>query len=374
MSTASLWLALAGLTLTLPLSLEAAAEPPPPSMLAAVATLEGRPVTTSMPQKGMVKMVEPQMTLAESPEHGEVKIGRWPTLSYVPAAGYFGADRFVVLVVDAAGAAPAYQVDVAVNVMPRRLPLVGRWGSEELGPGVYDTQKQRFGLCQPPPADGQLKCSRIQVEGLPPGTIAMPLVLPGTSPSEDQVALFDPEAGVLYHLSHRGPDVFVAKPVANHRGAVGRVPLVGDWQVAGEPALALVDPNGGVVTLEGKNTLKPWIAARGFVPAAHLPFAWPQEGRDVVSVLAPGSAERTWRDRDGATGSTDCSKLHLDLRRPFRWPGGLAGLPGLAEGETFLLVQGERGLEIYPYQCEGGRPQTIPVKFPDDPPGGGGYP
>lgn len=320
----------------------------------------------------------------DGPRHGSYLSGTWPDFVYQPEPDYFGYDSFVLEIPAPEG---TVYVDFEVMVLPARIPLQGRWtaGAGPL-PGLYDPQRGRFQLCtgmaygclpgdtelaSPTGGSGQCRvliCEGWPVRDAPPA--AIPLVLPSSSGEGDQLALFAPATGVLYHLYPDGSS-FVAYGEKTAPETLGRFPVAGTFAVDTPPAIAFVDRQGAVGVLSEWGSWEEWpspleVSAGGdeLVWPVSLPFA----GADGLAVISPATSILDLLAATGQHTSLEPIFGDGDVRRPFG-----ASLEEDYAPVKFLLGDPATGFFIDSGWWSSGdgedpTPTTYPLKFPDDPP------
>ena len=280
-----------------------------------------------------------------------------------------GRDRFKIAV----GGEGLYQtLEYRLRVVPRKLPVAGYFGLEGIaswapGPGYYDSKSQAFILCELM-TDLDLTCRRYPVVGLG-HEVYVPLVLPGQD-LVDELALFDIGRGVLHFLERSKDKLEISESLAT--GFSGTWPAIGDWDGTG-PSLALVFETGRVVQL-GPSGWTSWFGRLVVPPGDGL--VWPiplprKEQSDAMALVDPGSGNLYWAalEGDSLVAGIEPSFGSGDFSRPLVWKVFHSDL-GVGRGVFFLRdVAGRVELQAGRYMPAG--PQTLPVKFPDDPSGGG---
>lgn len=317
------------------------------------------------PGEPLVRPVEPP-ALIEPPAHGTFYTDSQESF-YTADPGFIGRDRLAV-----AEASGTLHFDL--TILPRLLPFAGRFkaGSSLEAAGLFDNETRSFLLCLPLVSRHQpLDCRRFPVSGLSPAP-RIPVAWPDTRGGGDQPALLDLETGDLVAYRESAGALVVA---AHHQLPAGGWPLAGDWLGNGVRSLAMVFADGTVKTLEGARW-QPWGSPL-HVPAGDA-LVWPivlqrEEGPDAVALVDPGNGDLHWLKLDGS-GSTigdvePCLGSEQNLRQPLAW--NMSPMPDsvAASTEVFFLSDSPQGLALIPGIYRGGKPQTIPVKFPDDPPG-----
>ena len=324
--------------------------------------------TTGQGQKRAIELPSEAalaIRVAATPRHGTLFIQR-TVVVYSPVAGYFGRDSFEIEAQGASGELTLLRYEM--RVLPRYLPIAGKLGWSEETVGLYDDATQSFILCaEIVTVDQQLACWRYPVLGLDPAAL-VPVLWP-TKAHLETPALFDPEKGSLHLLTLSG-NAFNISESLDLPELAGAWPLFGDWNGTGRKTLAMVFEDGRVYQLgPGPWTLWPVLRPAEGGDA----FVWPirvpaTDGKDAVAWVDTTSGKLTWLSCPAASGCTTGSlAAHnpSDYRRPLRFDG--------LRGKIQFLEELASGLELIPdvYTVTVGNPQTIPVKFPDDPPGGG---
>lgn len=324
-------------------------------------TIEGQARSFDLPSGGAVAV-----QILEAPRHGTVLVrgGAW---TYSPAANYFGRDNFLMAAQGAAGNQTLFRFEM--KVLPRYLPIAGKFEAGSAAAGLYDGWNHSFILCDAIVVLGEpLNCWRYPVDGLAESNYFP--VLTSTKDGTELPALFDLENETLYFLSLRGSFFEVSERLVLP-GMAGAWPLLGDWSGTGERELAMVFDDGRVFGLGEKS----WTSWPELLTAQSGDgFRWPVRvptvgGQDAVGWVHAESGSLGWLScpaGSSCTSGTFKAFGRCDFRRPV----------GYARPETpvHFLQEGREGLELVPGDYFSGdiSPQTIPIKFPDDPSSGGG--
>lgn len=317
--------------------------------------------STSSPDFG----VQTKPIVVESPRHGRLDLDGF-TATYTPEASFTGRDRVALT-----DGAVIWALELVV--LPRVLPLAGRFYNQNETAGLYDNDARAFLLCEElVSSEEPLRCEWLPVEDAGVETTWVPLAWQLENEGLEVPALFDIETGELRILAPAGSSL-VVQQVLSLPDAAGGLPVRGDWNHSGGRDLAVVFADGRVLSHNGVK----W----GVWPTeVEVPesdgLAWPilfqREGeRDALALVHPKYGDLTWLSlaSGGETFSgTERSMGGTRFLRPLAWV--MAPSPSAVESSgIFFLEKGPEGLQLVPGKYRGLKPQTIPVKFPDDPPG-----
>lgn len=301
-------------------------------------------------------------SVLEAPRHGSITVDSNQVV-YAPAEGYMGRDSFLLSLPITGG---IQKVRFMIRVLPRYIPLVGAFVPGPETAALYDSWSRSFVLCDPADPTGvapTLNCRRLPTKNLPPANY-FPMVWPDAR-GTDQLALYDSETGLLTFLELH--DTYLeARDSFSLAPMTGGWPVLGDWDGSGRTELAMVFDDGRVFVL-GPAEWEPWPQTIQ-VPsedATLWPIAVNRPGNgSSLAYISPTHGGLSWL----ACGPTSgCSSGYLksfvrsDFRRPVGW-----------DGARFLVVL-DSSLQLVAgkYSVEDMSPHTIPIKFPDDPSGGG---
>lgn len=263
---------------------------------------------------------------------------------------------------------------IDLKVIPRFLPVAGLF---EIGGGVetvglLDNEAKTLLLCRPVEEPAvPLGCASYSLVdfGLKP---LIPVAWPSLRSSLEVPAMVDIETGTVYVLAPRGSALTVGYTV--QLPEAGGWPLVGDWRGNGQRSVALVLEDG-TVKVPGSPKWRTW-PSRLQVPEGDA-LAWPivlqkEQGPDAVAFVDPANGDLAWLSFD-ETWQEPLAGIETSLggtfafRLPLSWT--MSRAPGWAPSAEIFFLEGIPGdLKLVPGCYRGGRPQTIPVKFPDDPP------
>jgi hypothetical protein len=329
-----------------------------PGVLVATDDQQGIVIRLDPEAKGEIQVLAP-------PRHGGFEFEFNTAIFYPYSSDYLGRDSMTL-------ALDGVVTQVELMILPRRLPFVGRFDGANETPALWDNRSRTFGLCDKPADDQyQLTCVFYPVVDLDEGAF-IPLAWP-VAGGKDVPVLFDPAAGRFHFLENRG-DSFAVSEVIYIPGSRGAWPILGDFGGTGQRELVMVTGDGRIF----KNTVKgnhSW-PARFAVSGDDLvwPILVPRVGGDAVGLVSPESCDvHSLRldQLDGVIYEEDPAYVSGDCRRPLAW--FMSPLSNLAPGlEIFFLRPTDDGeLPLVPGKYKASKPQTIPVKFPDDPAGGG---
>lgn len=299
-------------------------------------------------------------TVLEGPRHGSLTLGNGQIV-YTPVAGHMGRDSFLVVFPSSIG---SQTVRYEVRVLPQHVPLLGAFEAGPKTPALYDVYSRSFILCDPPDphTSPTLNCWRIATKHVPPGNY-FPMVWPGDH-GLDQLALYDLETGLL-HFLELVSGFFEPRDAISLASMAGGWPVLGDWDGSGQTELAMVFNDGRVYVL-GPSSWALW-PKRLQVPTEDetlWPVAMEKPGLPWhLAYVAPKSGRLEWLSCEP---SQTCSSGFLRSLATFDFRRALGGL-----AMQFLVVE-DLSLHLVPHRYSILDPQTIPVKFPDDPIGGGG--
>lgn len=261
-------------------------------------------------------------------------------------------------------------ISLDIWVYPRIFPVTGRFDEGKRTVGLFDAGNGRFQLCRAQP--GQvLDCSYFPVVGYQ-GELRLPIAWPRED--VDQPALFSPETGTFFVYKIKANGTLSLEQRFEMREAVASWPVWGAFGPEGEWQLALVHADGGV-TAYSKGTPEVWEERLSIPETGMLiwPAPWPIEDGTVhaLGLFQPTHGHAHWLARypDGSVlqGYTH-STSNGDFTRPVLVDA--ASIGSFAANTFFLQILGNQ-IELRPF-VNGGRPNVIPIKFPDDPPGGPG--
>jgi hypothetical protein len=306
------------------------------------------------------KFAAGELLVAVAPRHGGVQLGT-STVTYFLPAGYIGRDSVTLLLA-------GVEVRVELRILPRRMPFTGRFDGAYRGAGLWDNLTRTFLLCgQPIENVEELPCQALAVSGLPDGAL-IPLAWPQPT-GEERPALFDLVSGRLLRLELHDGAFRAAGWMVELPALPGAWPIIGDFFGSGESHLAMVAENGDVYLLGTKNW-ELWPHRMNVPQGDGLvwPIQLPHPGGDLVVLaeLATGTLLLFPFDPAGDNLPGVRGYGIGDYRRPLCWSR-------TGDGMSFLrIVDGELYLKPGNYVSTNYNPSTIPVKFPDDPAGGGG--
>lgn len=257
-----------------------------------------------------------------------------------------------------------------VWVYPQVIPVSGRFDEGKRTVGLFDAKNGRFQLCRAHPRR-VLDCSYFPVIGYQ-GELRLPIAWPrGDS---DLPALFSPETGTFFVYEIKADGTLSLDQRIEMKEAVATWPVWGAFGSDGDWHLALVHADGGV-TAYPKGIPEIW-RERLTIPETGMliwPAPWPIEDGTVhaLALFQPNDGHVFWLAKypDGSIqqGYT-YSTLSGDFSRPVLVDAASIGGP---VSHTFFLQFLENRIELRPF-LGSSRPNVIPIKFPDDPPGGPG--
>jgi hypothetical protein len=321
----------------------------------------GLPELTSEPQAKI---------LVVPPRHGSYRESGTHIVRYEPQEGYFGRDR-MVFEVEVAG--EWLTVEYQIEVLPRYFPLVGRWlGGSAYHAGYYDTQARDLTMCGAVGADGGLSCWSQDLGALRVPAGGIPVVLPTGEASSERLGIFSMATGRMYELPLRD-GAFVLGTIRAYPDVIDAFPVVGNWNGFGQ-SLAFVDREGGIVSYSGEQVKETWPKVLGVPVGDQLtwPVRFPLGGQDGVALGEPASNFFPWQTQDFDSGSQwfgwGPEGPRPDIRRPIHWPGGVAAIGMGGDSVLFVLIEEGGALRLAGYRFSDGKPSTIPITFPNDPP------
>lgn len=291
----------------------------------------------------------------EFPRHGSLMLGSGQAV-YTPAEGFMGRDSFLVSFPSSTG---TRLVRYEVRVLPRYVPLLGAFETGPEAPALYDVWSRSFTLCDPanPHVSTTLNCWQVATESLLPKSY-FPLLWPGPN-GTDLPVLYDSETGQL-HFLELIDQRFKVRDTISLAPFSGGWPVLGDWDGSGETELAMVFEDGRVYVL-GPSSWELWPQMLN-VPREDETL-WPVARENPGSpsslvYVGPKNGRLDWLScvpNQGCTSGFLRSLTTFDFRRAL---GGLT--------LQFLVLE-KSGLYLVPHHYSVLDPQTIPVKFPDDP-------
>ena len=265
---------------------------------------------------------------------------------------------------------PLAPIPIDVWVYPRVFPVSGRFDEGKRTLGLFDAENGRFQLCRAQP--GQvLDCSYFPVIGYQ-GELRLPIAWPRGD--VDQPALFSPETGTFFVYQIKTNGTLSLEQSFQMKEAVAAWPVWGAFGEDGEWHLALVHADG-TVTAYPKGSPEVW-PERLSIPETNMlvwPAPWPIEDGTVhaLALFQPIDGHGHWSARypDGSIlQGYSHSTLSGDFSRPVLVDA--ASIGSVVANTFFLQIQGNQ-IQLRPF-ISGGRPNVIPIKFPDDPSGGPG--
>lgn len=302
-------------------------------------------------------------TVVESPRHGSITLSTSQAV-YTPVAGYMGRDSFLLSWPAPVG---TQQVRFEIRVLPRHIPLFGAFTAHPAAPALYDSWSRSFILCDPADPTGvapTLNCWRQPTKYLPPANY-FPMVWPGDQGS-DQLALYNSETGVLHFLEFFN-GYFEPRDSINLAPMTGGWPVLGDWDGTGEVELAMVFDDGRVYVL-GPSSWELW--PQTLTVPTEDDTLWPvvRNHPGLPSWLVYASPSHGGLDWLSCERSHGCTSGYIKSLTRYDFRRALGGY-----GVRFLvLLDDSLQLIVGKYSFEDPAPNTIPVKFPDDPIGGSG--
>lgn len=290
---------------------------------------------------------------------------------YTPNPGFVGRDQLIF-------AEPGGTLVLDLKVIPRFLPVAGRFdsraGVETVG--LLDNESKTFLLCDPiVDRSLPLDCKAHPLVGFGRQPL-IPVAWPTPRANLETPAVVDIETGLVSVLVWR--DMTWAVDHVEQLPDVGGWPLLGDWHGNGVRGVALVLEDGTVKVKvsAGSNKWTSWPVS------LHLPagdaLVWPivlqrEYGPDAVALVDPETGDLGWlsyeeRGMLAKNGNEECLAWLASFRQPLSW--NMSPIPDsvVASTEVFYLEVDPGDLTLTPGAYRGGKPQTIPVKFPDDPP------
>lgn len=306
-----------------------------------------------------------EVLVVEAPRHGYLELE--PGAVFYQPAGYVGRDSLAL-------AMDGTTVYVELRILPRFIAFAGRFDGVDETVALWDNQSRAFQVCSAlAQGQSQLTCNWLPVSGLPAGTF-IPLAWP--NPSEDSPVLFQVETGTFRYLELDGA-AYVAGGTLDMQSFPGGWPIFGDFVGSGTKEPAMVDGNGNVFLWSGKGW-ESWPVFELDVPPGDglvWPLVLPRQNGDAVALIDKATGEVHWMRLDASGldfGVRDENSGVPDFGRPpLVW--SQSGLNGVsASFPIFFLENLGNSLRLRAGHYDPGHPTIIPVKFPDDPPLGGG--
>lgn len=287
--------------------------------------------------------------------------------SYTPQPGYFGRDVLVF-------GHNEMEFVLELRVLPRFIPVAGFFESTVETVGLYDNVAKVFHLCRELQSfSDPLACKSYSTASFAHQPL-IPVAWPDPLGGFDWPALFDPASGELHALVLVPWELVVSETIAIG-GGIGSWPVVGDWLGTGERSLGVVGENGAMM-LPGVSKGNGWPGQLP-VPAGDG-LVWPivlprSSGADAVALVDPATGDLPWMRLEAIGGASSGVEPCLGEALPgppLSW--SMSPMPDTvaASPEVFFLeVSKEGGIWLVPGLYSESKPQTIPVKFPDDPAG-----
>jgi hypothetical protein len=303
--------------------------------------------------------------VAVEPSHGVVETLPDATI-YYPNTGFLGRDGMKLY-------AGSVEIKVSLWIVPRVIPFAGRFDGAYQGAALWDNRSRTFLLCGVLPAGiYDLECELAPADGLPAGTF-LPLAWPDRLGREIPM-LYDPVTGRFLRLQRVGSGFAYGGPLEIH-SLPGGWPIAGEFFGSGKLELAVVKESGELFLLAHKKWER-WKPSDLAVPAGEglvWPITLPRPGGDAIALVDSGIGSVHWMRLDPAGtdfGSAPSYVALPDFRRPLAW--SMSGLSFVsADFPIFFLERSGQSFELRAGVYLPNHPTIIPVKFPDDPPGGG---
>lgn len=330
-----------------------------------------------------VETVPGTLVPVASPDHGDLIPWYVAVDSYLysPNPNFIGIDRLSFTGKVATGTRPqTFQVEI--QVLPESLPVTGRFfpGLGE-GVGMYRTRDQSFDLCTSFDGLGYLHCVRAPVTGLT--GYFLPVVGDWDGDGYQVPSLFDPATATLHLLTWsadgsalhpRGTRTFV--------GLEHTLPLAGNWRIGGHDELLLLTTRGQahVVNIgrgwSGDQDLQSDFYAAVPVPgdgSMPWPVRWWQhqdaDGLDALAVVDQRNGKVRWIG-ETRNGVVSTGEIQITRSRGHRIPF-VSGFNPLSRRDDLFYLQADFDANGFSYEFHHwsvGGPQTMPLKFPNDPP------
>ncbi len=327
------------------------------------------------------------LLVEDGPSHGAVHILAGDTLDYLPDPDYIGFDDLRVIAAQINGGRELSQT-LSIRVLPRALPVAGRFdGGAHASLGAYDSLDRTLLLCDPPTPAGGITCQLHDVVGAATGWL--PLTAGDWNGDGIELpSLFDPTTGTLHHLVMASPpppsgtaDLVIAQSNALP-ATQWNWPTAGNWSGDGLIRPAFYNSDTGVVQIldDGPlgSNLVTWSSS---LPAAtgdtiFWPVGWRIEATpripvtfDALAVVDPLAAELNWIGfvNSKFVSGVEPTAVSIGRKLPI---AEIWSLEPSAGWQVYLLSQLGNG--VYRLSAwDPNRPGTVPVDFPNDPPGGG---
>lgn len=297
--------------------------------------------------------------------------------AYQPHDSFLGIERLEFSALSAASGAPV-TLNLEIRVIPGSFPVSGRFfldGDESLG--LYRQHERKLELCSGfLGADQELVCSLHTVKGAGGGW--WPVYGDWDGDGVELPSLFDPATATLYQVRMIGKELRIGSP-QTFPGLEWSFPTAGDWDGQGFDQPAFVTMDGRIhrrpIDPEDDRFEVPFAADFGDLSSPQFPWVvrWPLSDRDAVGVIDSKDQRLRWISTASIKSHDD--PLAVAVKLPWLVPFQSEAAVG-ASGPIPKMF----GLRLTPWQGEGkavywltyvsmrGKPATMPLKFPNDPP------
>ncbi len=324
------------------------------------------------------------------PSHGAVHVLAGDTLDYVPGLDYIGFDHLQVIATPVNGGRELRET-LSIRVLPRALPVAGRFdGSPHAGFGAYDTLDRTMLLCTPAVfGSTPFTCALHDVIGASAGWL--PFVSGDWDGDGVELpSLFDPTTGTLHHLildstppAGTVADLTIAQSIVLPT-TLWDWPAAGDWYGDGLIRPAFYDSASGAIQVLEDGPLGSVLAtwAESLPTTTTDQFFWPVAWRLEATPRIPITVDGFGVTDPLLSGLWWKSQVAGKIRGGFESASGPFGreLPLSATWSAMqtptwdVLLFDQIGGGTYSLErwtaAPPGTPGTVPVDFPNDPPGG----